>query len=69
MIKKVPSNNNKPWSNEDISTLKELIKGNTPTKLIAYKLNRSENSIRAKVANLGLSLKPVNKSPYNRQSK
>jgi len=69
MAKKIPSNNNKLWTQEDISILKDLIKGNTPTKLIAYKLNRSENAIRAKVANLGLSLKPVNKSPYNRQSR
>ena len=62
-------NANKRWSKEDVTLFKKLIIGNTPTPLIAYKLGRTEKSIESKANDLGLSLKPVNKSPYNRQKK
>lgn len=64
---KKPTNQNKIWTSIQESQLKTLAKGNTPTGLIGYKLGRSESSIRSKASDIGLSLKPVNKSPYNRQ--
>lgn len=64
---KKPTNQNKSWTSSQESQLKTLAKGNTPTGLIGYKLGRSESSIRSKASDIGLSLKPVNKSPYNRQ--
>ena len=65
------SNNNtgKPWSNSDVKHLKELIKGNTPTRLIGLKLDRTESAIYSKASALGISLKPTNQSPYNRRKK
>ena len=51
------------WSAVNIRELKELIKGNTPTRVIGVKLGRTETSIRDKVRELGLSLKPTNQSP------
>lgn len=51
------------WSKEDIKQLKTLIKENTPTRLIALKLKRSEISVRGKAQREGLSLRPTNRSP------
>ena len=59
-------NQGKMWKDNDVQTLIALIKGNTPTGLIAFKLGRSEDAIRVKVNALNLSLAPTNKSPYDR---
>ncbi len=64
---KTPINQNKTWTKNQESQLGKLVKENTPTGLIAYKLGRSEDSIRSKASNLNISLKPVNRSPYNRR--
>jgi hypothetical protein len=53
-------NDGKSWSDDDLQILKILITENTPTRLIAMKLNRS---IRDKVAAEGFSLAPTNRSP------
>jgi hypothetical protein len=60
-------NSGKPWSAGDQKQLKALAKGNTPTRLIAMKLGRTEDSVRTKSKNLGVSLAPANRSPYNRR--
>ena len=62
-------NSGKPWSADDQKQLEELVKGNTPTRLIAMKLGRVEDSIRSKARNLDVSLAPANRSPYNRRRK
>ena len=64
---KTPENSGKPWTAVEIVILKRLIAGNTPTRVIAMKMDRSEDAIYAKVQDLGLSLKPTNQSPYNRR--
>jgi len=64
---KKPKNNGKDWTKPDIHKLKNLAKGNTPTGLIAYKLGRTENSIRSKASLEKIPLKPTNKSPYDRK--
>jgi hypothetical protein len=64
---KEPPNSGKPWSGKDVSELKRLAKGNTPTGLIAHKLGRSEDAVRSKASDEDVSLKPVNQSPYNRR--
>jgi hypothetical protein len=61
---KPPANTGKPWTGQQIADLAKLAKGNTPTRLIALKTGRSEAAVRSKVADLDLSLKPVNQSPY-----
>ncbi|MCG2689336.1 hypothetical protein L6255_02760 [Candidatus Parcubacteria bacterium] len=62
-------NANKQWTDKDIANVKELVKENTPTRVVALKLGRTENSVRSKASDLDLSLKPVNQSPYNRKKK
>jgi hypothetical protein len=64
---KTPPNSGKPWTPEDEKALRQLAGGNTPTRLIAHKLGRSEDAVRGKASDLDLSLKPTNQSPYNRQ--
>ncbi|MCB5252264.1 MAG: hypothetical protein RBR69_09310 [Candidatus Cloacimonadaceae bacterium] len=68
MAKKA-TNSGKQWTDSEIKNMKDLAKGNTPTRLIAHKLGRSEDSIRSKASQLSVSLKPTNQSPYNRRKK
>ena len=62
-------NKGQKWTKDDIKKLKTLVKGNTPTGLLAYKLGRTESGVSSKANELGISLKPVNRSPYNRRKK
>jgi hypothetical protein len=66
---KTPTNNGKAWTKKDVQNLKTLVRGNTPTGLIAHELQRTINSVRSKASQLNVSLKPTNQSPYNRQKK
>ncbi len=58
---------NQKWDPEQIAQLRELAETNTPTRIIALKLGKTESAIYNKVQELGISLKPVNQSPYNRE--
>ena len=63
---KQPKNHGKVWTPDQVKTLKELAKGNTPTRVIGLKLQRTEDAIYAKASDEGISLGPTNQSPYNR---
>ncbi len=52
------------WSEDELKQLKDLAKGNTPTRVIGLKLQRSESSVRSKAQREGVSLSPANQSPY-----
>ena len=52
------------WSDNDVNALKTLVKQNTPTRVIGLKLGRTESSVRSKAQSEGISLEPVNQSPY-----
>lgn len=62
-------NSGKPWTSKDITELKNLSHGNTPTRVIGLKLGRTENAIYSKASLEGISLSPTNQSPYNRRNK
>lgn len=64
---KKQTNKNKVWTDEEKQKLQNLADDNTPTRLIAMKMGRTENAIRSQAAKLDLSLKPTNQSPYNRK--
>lgn len=64
---KKPKNAGKKWSPQEVKQLKELAKGNTPTRVIGIKLGRTEGAIYQKASNENISLKPHNQSPYNRR--
>ncbi len=67
MTKYYLRNSGKRWSKKDEGALKRLANQNTPTPVIAFKLGRPIPGIYAKAGELDVSLKPTNKSPYNRQ--
>jgi hypothetical protein len=58
-----------PWSTSDVSKLGQLAKGNTPTGVMSIKLQRPLAAVRSKAQREGISLRPVNRSPYNRRTK
>jgi hypothetical protein len=58
-----------PWETSEIRELKSLAKGNTPTGVISLKLGRPPAAIRSKAQREGISLRPVNRSPYNRRKR
>ena len=62
-----PANHSKPWTTQDVGKLRELAIGNTPTRLAALKLGRTESSVRSEAVKEGISLKPTNQAPYNRR--
>lgn len=68
-MSKKPANHGKPWTPKEVKQLEKLADGNTPTRVIGLKIQRTEDSVRSKAAEEGISLKPVNQSPYNRQQK
>lgn len=66
---KTPKNHGKPWTTSDVKQVRDLAKGNTPTRVMGLKLDRTPDAIYSKAAELGVSLKPTNQSPYGTKSK
>ena len=66
---KTPANHGKQWTAKDVKDLKRLAKKNTPTRVIALKLERTEDAIQSKANEENISLKPTNQSPYGTQKK
>ena len=56
-----------PWTRDEIKELKALAKQNTPTGVMSLKLQRPPAAIQSKAQREGISLRPVNRSPYNRR--
>ena len=61
---KKPNRSGKQWTPSEVKQLETLAKGNTPTRVMGIKLERSEESVRSKAQSEGVSLKPTNQSPY-----
>lgn len=61
-----PKNHGKSWTDADVKQLKQLAKENTPTRVVGLKMGRTPEAVQAKAQEEGISLKPVNQSPYNR---
>jgi hypothetical protein len=68
VTKTYPVNHLQMWTPQQERLLRQLAAQNTPTRVIALKLGRTEYAVRAKAAELGISLKPVNQSPYGSRS-
>lgn len=66
-MSKSTRNTGNAWTPTDVRALKELASGNTPTRVIGLKLGRTEGAVRTKASEVGVSLKPTNQAPYNRQ--
>ena len=66
---KTTRNSGNPWTPADVKQLKQLVKENTPTRVIGLKLGRTPDAVQSKASEENVSLKPTNQSPYNRQKK
>jgi hypothetical protein len=55
-MSKSARNTGNEWKASEVSQLRELARGNTPTRVIGLKLGRSEDAIRAKARERGISL-------------
>jgi len=64
---KYTRNTGKPWAAPEVRMLERLARENTPTRVIGLKLGRTEDAVRTKAGEFGVSLKPTNQSPYNRR--
>ncbi len=64
---KRPSRHYEEWMQQEVQRLSQLAQQNTPTRVIGLKLGRTEDSVRAKASEEGISLQPWNQSPYNRR--
>lgn len=61
---KKPPNSGKQWTPGEVRELRELARGNTPTRVIGLKLGRSPASVYNKASEEGVPLKPTNQRPY-----
>lgn len=66
---KVPKNSGKRWNQADIKQLQKLADGNTPTRVIGLKLQRSADAVMSKASENNISLNPHNRSPYGTAKK
>ena len=66
-MSKSTKNSGKAWAPADVSRMREMAKGNTPTRVIGLKLGRTESAVYSKASEKGIPLKPTNQSPYNRK--
>ena len=60
-------NSGNPWTPSNLKQLRQLVRQNTPTRVIGLKLGRTAGAVYQKAHEEGISLKPTNQSPYNRR--
>jgi hypothetical protein len=68
-MSKSTRNTGNPWSAADNKQLRDLAKGNTPTRVIGLKLGRTEDAVQSHASREGVSLKPTNQSPNKGRGK
>ncbi len=66
---KTPRKHRQPWTGADEKLLRQLIRENTPTRVMGIKLERTPASVQQHANDLGLSTKPVNQRPNKRNRK
>ena len=59
-----PTNSGKAWTPAQNQQLRTLARGNTPTRVIGLKVQRTPAAVQNQASKLHLSLKPTNQSPY-----
>ena len=68
-LAKKGSNTGKRWTPMQLRQLRQLARQNTPTRVIGLKLGRTENAVRTKAREKGVSLKLKSPSSYYRGKK
>jgi len=63
------NNTGKRWTSTQLRQLRKLASQNTPTRVIGLALGRTENAVRTKASEKGVSLRLKNQSSYYRRKK
>jgi CopG antitoxin of type II toxin-antitoxin system len=63
------TNTGKRWTTTQVRQLRQLASQNTPTRVIGLKLGRTENAVRTKASEKGVSLKSRTQSSFYRRKK
>ena len=63
-MSKSTRNSGNRWTPSEVRELRELARGNTPTRVIGLKLGRTPGAVQTKASDKSISLKPTNQSPY-----
>ena len=66
---KTPAKHGQEWKPADDKQLKQLIRENTPTRVMGLKLERTPGAVQQHANDLGLSTKPVNQRPNKGKGK
>lgn len=66
---KLSINTGKRWTATQVRQLRQLASQNMPTRVIGLKLGRTENAVRTKASETGVSLKSRDQSSYYRHKK
>lgn len=66
-MSKSTRNSGTPWKPEDLRQLQQLVRENTPTRVIGLKLGRTPGAIYQRASQEGISVRPTNQSPYGRR--
>ncbi len=62
-------NQGRAWTPAQNAQLKNLAKGNTPTRVIGLKMGRTAGAVQSQASKLHISLMPPNQKSYNRRAK
>jgi hypothetical protein len=60
-------NSGKGWTPSDNKQMRQMARENTPTRVMGFKLGRTEDAVRNHASEINVSLKPTTQSPYNRK--
>lgn len=63
------TNSGKSISPADVRQIRQMARGNTPTRVIGGLIGRSEGAVRSIASTHGISLKPANQSPNKGKKK
>ena len=66
-MSKSTRNTGKHWTPGEVKQLRDLAQGNTPTRVIGFKLGRTPDAVYSKAHEANISLAPTNQAPYNRR--
>ena len=66
-MSKSTRNANTRWTPSQVAQVRQLAAGNTPTRVIAFKVGRTPAAISTKASEAAISLAPPNQSPYSRR--
>lgn len=66
---KKPVNHREAWTPQNVRQLKQEVRGNTPTRVLALHLGRTPAAVQQKAHELGVSLKPTNQRPFGTRGK